>query len=48
MNGLLAVDFTAPSIEYSVLAPMLIVFGAAVLGVLIEAFVPRHSRGPRS
>ena len=46
MNGLLAVDFTAPSIEYSVLAPMLIVFGAAVLGVLIEAFVPRHVRGP--
>ena len=46
MNGLLAVDFTAPSIEYSVLAPMLIVFGAAVLGVLIEAFVPRHARGP--
>jgi proton-translocating NADH-quinone oxidoreductase chain N len=34
----------APSIEYSQLAPMLVVFGAAVVGVLIEAFVPRDLR----
>ncbi|HEY6740603.1 MAG TPA: NADH-quinone oxidoreductase subunit NuoN [Actinopolymorphaceae bacterium] len=34
----------APTIEYSELAPMLIVFGAAVLGVLIEAFLPRRMR----
>jgi NADH-quinone oxidoreductase subunit N len=34
----------APSIEYSQLAPMLIVFGAAVAGVLVEAFVPRPAR----
>jgi NADH-quinone oxidoreductase subunit N len=34
----------APSIEYSQLAPMLVVFGAAVLGVLAEAFVPRDLR----
>jgi NADH-quinone oxidoreductase subunit N len=33
-------DITAPSIEYGALAPMLIVFGAALLGVLVEAFVP--------
>ena len=33
-----------PSIEYSQLAPMLIVFGAAVVGVLVEAFVPRPFR----
>ncbi|HEV2450332.1 MAG TPA: NADH-quinone oxidoreductase subunit NuoN [Streptosporangiaceae bacterium] len=33
-----------PSIEYSQLAPMLIVFGAAVAGVLVEAFTPRPSR----
>ena len=34
----------APSIEYSQLAPMLIVFGAAVAGVLVEAFAPRAAR----
>jgi NADH-quinone oxidoreductase subunit N len=34
----------APSIEYGQLSPMLIVFGVAVAGVLVEAFVPRHSR----
>jgi NADH-quinone oxidoreductase subunit N len=33
-----------PSIEYSQLAPMLVVFGAAVLGILVEAFVPRELR----
>ena len=35
---------TAPSIEYSQLAPMLVVFGAAVIGVLVEAFTPRELR----
>ncbi|GHC70720.1 NADH-quinone oxidoreductase subunit NuoN [Streptomyces flavofungini] len=34
----------APNIEYGQLAPTLIVIGAAVIGVLIEAFVPRKSR----
>ena len=34
----------APSLEYSQLAPMLVVFGAAVIGVLVEAFVPRELR----
>jgi NADH-quinone oxidoreductase subunit N len=34
----------APSIEYGQLAPMLVVFGAAVVGVLVEAFVPRELR----
>ena len=34
----------APSIQYSQLAPMLVVFGAAVIGVLVEAFVPRALR----
>lgn len=33
-----------PSIEYGLLSPMLIVFGVAVLGVLIEAFAPRQAR----
>jgi proton-translocating NADH-quinone oxidoreductase chain N len=35
---------TAPHLEYSQLAPMLVVFGAAIVGVLVEAFVPRDLR----
>jgi NADH-quinone oxidoreductase subunit N len=34
----------APSISYSALAPILIVLGAACLGVLVEALVPRGLR----
>ncbi|GFH36226.1 NADH-quinone oxidoreductase subunit NuoN [Streptomyces pacificus] len=34
----------APHIEYAQLAPMIIVFGAAILGVLVEVLVPRRSR----
>lgn len=34
----------SPSIEYFLLCPMLIVFGAAVTGVLAEAFLPRRLR----
>ena len=48
MTGVLAASTTGaispPSIEYSQLAPMLIVFAAAVVGVLVEAFVPRPFR----
>ena len=33
-----------PSIEYFLLSPTLIVFGVAVAGVLVEAFVPRRFR----
>jgi NADH-quinone oxidoreductase subunit N len=33
-----------PSIEYFLLCPTLIVFGVAVLGVLVEAFLPRRIR----
>ncbi|MGC5343206.1 NADH-quinone oxidoreductase subunit NuoN [Streptomyces sp. DT24] len=36
--------FTAPTIEYAQLTPVLIVIGVAVLGVLVEAFVPRRAR----
>ena len=36
----------SPSVEYSLLSPMLIVFGVAVVGVLIEAFAPRRFRYP--
>ncbi|MEV6655521.1 NADH-quinone oxidoreductase subunit NuoN [Nocardia fluminea] len=42
----LAAIAPAPSIEYHLLAPMLIVFGAGVVGVLVEAFVPRPLRYP--
>ncbi|MFB8394173.1 MULTISPECIES: NADH-quinone oxidoreductase subunit NuoN [Streptomyces] len=34
----------APVIEYAQLAPTLIVVGAAIVGILVEAFVPRRSR----
>ncbi|WP_260845402.1 hypothetical protein [Streptomyces sp. SLBN-31] len=34
----------APKIEYAQLSPTLIVVGAAIVGVLVEAFVPRKSR----
>ncbi|KOG90672.1 hypothetical protein ADK38_07415, partial [Streptomyces varsoviensis] len=34
----------APHIEYGQLSPTLIVLAAAVLGVLVEAFLPRRSR----
>jgi NADH-quinone oxidoreductase subunit N len=36
----------APDLSYSALAPLLFVFGAACVGVLIEAFWPRDSRRP--
>lgn len=36
--------FQAPVVQWAALTPILIVFGAAVLGVLIEAFVPAKFR----
>ena len=33
-----------PSIEYFLLCPMLIVFSVAIVGVLVEAFLPRRIR----
>ena len=41
---LAAADITPPHIEYSQLSPMLLVFGLAIAGVLVEAFVPRAHR----
>jgi NADH-quinone oxidoreductase subunit N len=35
-----------PSFEWSLLSPMLLVFAAALVGVLIEAFAPRDLRRP--
>ena len=36
--------FQAPKVEYAQLSPVLMVFGVAILGVLVEAFLPRRSR----
>ena len=38
------VGFDKPHIEYGDLSPMLIVFGVACAGVLVEAFLPRERR----
>jgi NADH-quinone oxidoreductase subunit N len=39
-----AIEITLPKLDYLALAPMLILFGAACLGVLVEAFAARRSR----
>ena len=33
-----------PSVEYALLSPMIIVLAAAVIAVLVEAFVPAEAR----
>ena len=38
------IEFISPTLDYALLAPIMIVLGGAVLGVLIEAFAPRKSR----
>ena len=44
ISALLPMEITAPTIEYGLLAPILIVFAGACLGVLAEAVVPRELR----
>src|SRR3712207_1771336 len=39
-------EIDVPSIAYGALSPMLIVFGAAIVGVLVEAFAPAARRRP--
>jgi NADH-quinone oxidoreductase subunit N len=39
-----ATAFSKPHIEYAQLWPLLLVFGVACLGVLVEAFLPRERR----
>jgi NADH-quinone oxidoreductase subunit N len=39
-------ELTLPPIDYAALAPMLVLFGAACLGVLVEALVPKAARYP--
>ena len=40
----LSADFTAPDIDWVVLTPLLILFGAGIVGVLLEAFLPQGKR----
>ena len=42
--ALLPMEINAPSIEYGLLAPVLLIFAGACLGVLAEALVPRELR----
>ena len=44
--GLVALEFTAPNLEYGLLAPFLVVFAGACLGILVEALAPRPARRP--
>ena len=37
-------EFVKPQIEYAQLWPLLVVFGVACAGVLVEAFLPRRRR----
>jgi len=41
---LAAENFQAPEIAYAAVSPMLILFGTACAGVLVEAFLPRAAR----
>src|SRR5215210_704336 len=41
---MLPLDFTAPVIEYGLLTPIFVIFGAACVGVFAEALVPRGQR----
>ena len=38
--------FDAPSLEYGALAPMLVIFVAAVIAVIVEAFASAKLRAP--
>ena len=40
----LTTEFVATKINYGAVLPMLVVFGAAMIGVLVEAFAPRALR----
>jgi NADH-quinone oxidoreductase subunit N len=42
--AVLPMEITAPKIEYGLLAPVLVIFAAACLGVLAEALAPREIR----
>ena len=37
-------NYSPPAIDYVAIAPMIVIFGAAIVSVLIEAFTPRSVR----
>ena len=41
-----AAPFELPNVNYYAITPILIIFGAAIVSVLVEAFVPRRGRRP--
>jgi NADH-quinone oxidoreductase subunit N len=42
----LAAEINLPQLDYAAMSPMLILFAAACVGVLVEAYVPRDLRHP--
>jgi len=44
LGTLVTAEFTAASINYAAILPLVIVFGVALVGTLVEAFVPRGRR----
>lgn len=46
MNVLPMANFQAPEVHWLSLAPIIIVLGGAVLGILVEAFAPAKARRP--
>lgn len=46
MTATLAQAIQAPPIDYAAIAPLLVVLATALIGVLVEAFLPRHQRWP--
>jgi len=44
VSALPSAEFVASSVDYGAIAPMLLVFGAALVGVLVEAFAPLRVR----
>jgi NADH-quinone oxidoreductase subunit N len=39
-------QIATPAVDYAAVLPILVIFGAACIGVLFEAFLPRHMRWP--
>ena len=46
MNVLPMANFQAPEVHWLSLAPILLVLGGAVFGILVEAFAPAKARRP--
>ncbi len=44
MTTLAAAEFQKPDLDYAALSPLLVIFGVALVGVVVEAFVPRARR----